>query len=199
MTEITAVPIKPVAKGSLTKLWIGVALAIAVGGGLAWSAIPRGVDLDTETAGTGPMPKQGDVVFLNYKGTLVADGTVFDESRDIPLPVEGIFPKGTPFPVDERASIPGFYEGLQQMQKGGKYTLFIPSDKAYGAEGSSNPQTGELVIPPNADLEFEIEVIEVMSEETFQRNLGILQQAMQSQQGAPGGAPGAAPGAAPGQ
>jgi FKBP-type peptidyl-prolyl cis-trans isomerase FkpA len=187
MTEITAVPIKPVAKGSLTKLWLGVALAIAVGGGLAWAAIPRGVDLDTEVAGTGPTPKVGDVVFMNYKGKLVADGTVFDESRDIPLPVEGIFPKGTPFPIEEGATIPGFFEGLQQMQKGGKYTLFIPADKAYGAE----PPQG-APIPPNADLEFEIEVIDIMSKATFERNLGILQQAMQQQQGAAGG-PGGAP------
>jgi FKBP-type peptidyl-prolyl cis-trans isomerase FkpA len=194
MTEITAVPIQPVAKGSLTKLWLGVVLAVAVGGGLAWAAVPRGVSLDTEVAGTGPTPKVGDWVFMNYKGKLASDGTVFDESRDIPLPVEGIFPKGTPFPIEEGATIPGFFEGLQQMQKGGKYTLFIPADKAYGAE----PPEG-APIPANADLEFEIEVIEVMSQQTFERNLTILQQAMQSQQGAgaPGGAPGAAPAPAP--
>lgn len=191
MTEITAVPIKPVAKGSLTKLWLGVALAIAVGAGLAWAAIPRGVDLDTEVAGTGPTAKVGDVVFMNYKGKLAADDTVFDESREIPLPVEGIFPKGTPFPIEEGTTIPGFFEGLQQMQKGGKYTLFIPADKAYGAE----PPQG-APIPPNADLEFDIEVIEIMSKETFERNLGILQQAMQAQQG---GAPGGAPTGNPGQ
>jgi FKBP-type peptidyl-prolyl cis-trans isomerase FkpA len=175
-------------------LWLGVVLAVAVGGGLAWAAVPRGVSLDTEVAGTGPTPKVGDLVFMNYKGKLASDGTVFDESRDIPLPVEGIFPKGTPFPIEEGATIPGFFEGLQQMQKGGKYTLFIPADKAYGAE----PPEG-APIPANADLEFEIEVIEVMSQQTFERNLTILQQAMQSQQGAgaPGGAPGAAPAPAP--
>lgn len=192
MTEITRVPIQPVAKGSLTKLWLGVALAIAVGGGLAWSAVPRGVDVDTVLAGTGEMAKAGDVVFLKYKGKLASDGTVFDESRDIPLPVEGIFPEGTPFPIEEGASIAGFTEGLQKMQKGGKYTLFIPADKAYGAE----PPEG-APIPPNADLEFEIEVVEIMSRQTFDRNLGILQQAMQAQMGQQGGAPQAAP--APGQ
>lgn len=191
MTEITAVPILPVAKGSLTKLWVGVALAITVGAGLAWAAVPRGLDIDTEVAGTGPLPKIGDVVFMNYKGKLAADGTVFDESRDIPLPVEGIFPKGTPFPIEEGATIPGFFEGLQQMQKGGKYTLFIPADQAYGAE----PPQG-APIPPNADLEFEIEVIEIMSKQTFDRNLAILQQTMQSQAG-PGGPGGGAPGGAP--
>ena len=197
MTEITRVPIQPVAKGSLTKLWLGVVLAIAVGAGLAWAAVPRGVDVDTVTAGTGPMPQTGDVLFIKYKGKLAADGTVFDESRDIPLPVEGIFPEGTPFPIEEGATIPGFFEGLKQMQKGGKYVLFIPADKAYGAE----PPQG-APIPPNADLEFEIEVIDMMSQKTFERNLGILQQAMQSQMGgagAPGAGPAPAPEAAPAQ
>jgi FKBP-type peptidyl-prolyl cis-trans isomerase FkpA len=194
MTEITRVPIQPVAKGSLTKLWIGVILAIAVGAGLAWSAVPRGLDVDTITAGTGPMPQIGDVLFIKYKGKLAADGTVFDESRDIPLPVEGIFPEGTPFPIEEGATIPGFFEGLKQMQKGGKYTLFIPAEMAYGAE----PPPG-APIPANADLEFEIEVIDVMSQQTFERNLSILQQTMQSQmgQGGPGGPAGAPP--VPGQ
>lgn len=193
MTEITRVPIQPVAKGSLTKLWIGVILAVLVGAGLAWSAVPRGLSVDTEVAGTGPMPQNGDVVFIKYKGKLAADGQVFDESRDIPLPVEGIFPEGTPFPVEEGATIPGFFEGLKQMQKGGKYSLFIPADKAYGA---APPQGAP--IPPNADLIFDIEVIDIMTKQTFERNLGILQQAMQSQMGAaPGGAPGGAPAPAP--
>jgi FKBP-type peptidyl-prolyl cis-trans isomerase FkpA len=191
MTEITRVPIKPVANGSLTKLWIGVILAVLVGAGLAWAAVPRGLNLDTEVAGKGPTAAKGDVVFLKYKGKLAADGTVFDESREIPLPVEGLFPEGTPFPIEEGATIPGFFEGLQQMQKGGKYTLFIPADKAYGAA----PPQGSP-IPANADLEFEIEVIEIMSRATFDRNLQILQQAMQSQMG---GAPGGPPQAAPGQ
>ena len=193
MTEITRVPIQPVAKGSLTKLWIGVFLAVMVGAGLAWSAVPRSFSVDVVTEGSGPMAAKGDVVFLKYKGTLAADGTVFDESQDIPLPVEGLFPKGAPFPVEEGATIPGFYQGLQQMQKGGKYELFIPADQAYGATPPPNSP-----IPANADLEFEIEVVEIMSRATFDRNLQILQQTMQAQMGgAPGGAPGGTPQGAP--
>ena len=194
MTEITRVPIQPVAKGSLTKLWIGVFLAVMVGAGLAWSAVPRSFSVDVVTEGSGPMAAKGDVVFLKYKGTLAADGTVFDESQDIPLPVEGLFPKGAPFPVEEGATIPGFYQGLQQMQKGGKYELFIPADQAYGATPPPNSP-----IPANADLQFEIEVVDIMSRATFDRNLQILQQTMQQQMGgAPGGAAGAgAPGGAP--
>jgi FKBP-type peptidyl-prolyl cis-trans isomerase FkpA len=174
MTEVTRVPIQPIAKGSLTKLWLGVIVAILIGAGLAFLAMPKGLDLDTLVAGSGDTPKVGDVVFVKYKGSLASDGTVFDESREIPLPVEGLFPEGSPFPVEEGATIPGFFSGLQQMQKGGKYKLFIPADQAYGAE----PPPG-APIPPNADLVFEIEVIDILSRETFDRNLAILQQAMQ--------------------
>src|SRR3546814_2279657 len=67
--------------------------------------------------------------------------------------------------------VPGFREGALQMQKGGKYTLFIPADKGYG----DNPQPGSP-IPPGADLVFEIELVDFMSREDFQRRLGILQQ-----------------------
>lgn len=190
MTEITRVPIQPVAKGSLTKLWIGVILAILVGAGLAWAAIPRGLSVDTLVAGTGPTPKIGEVVWVKYKGSLAADGTVFDESRDIPLPVQGLFPEGSPFPLEEGATIPGFFNGLQQMQKGGKYTLFIPAEQAYGA---SPPQGSP--IPANADLKFDIEVVDIMSRATFDRNLQVLQQTMQAQMGQQGQpqAPQAAP------
>jgi FKBP-type peptidyl-prolyl cis-trans isomerase FkpA len=192
MTEITRVPIAPVAKGSLTKLWIGVILSVLVGAGLAWAAVPRGLTVDTQVAGTGPTAEVGQVVWVKYKGKLAADGKVFDESQDIPLPVQGLFPEGTPFPLEEGATVPGFFQGLQQMQKGGKYTLFIPADLAYGA----TPPPG-APIPPNADLIFEVEVIDIMSRQTFDRNLQIMQQAMQSQMGGGAGGPGG-PGAAPG-
>lgn len=190
MTEVTRVPIKPVAKGSLTKLWLGIIVAIAIGAGIAWAGIPKRVSLETLVEGTGPTPNDGDVVFINYVGKLT-DGTVFDESQDPPIP-PGIFPKGNPFPIQEGAAIEGFLEGLRQVQKGGKYVLTIPSDKAYGAE----PPPG-APIPPNADLIFEIEVTEFMAEQDFQTRLAALQQMMQQQQGGEGGPGGPAGPAAP--
>jgi len=190
MTEITRVPIQPVAKGSLTKLWLGVIIAVLIGAGLAMTAIPKGLSLDTIVAGEGPSPTATDVVFVKYKGSLADTGEVFDETQDIPLPVEGIFPEGTPLPLEQM--LPGFTAGAVQMQKGGKYELFIPSDQAYGAE----PPPG-APIPPNADLIFEVEVIDFMSREEFDRKLGIFQQVMQA--GAPeGGAPGGPPVSPPG-
>ena len=151
------------------------------GAGLAWAAMPQGADLEELTAGSGPTPGANDGVFVRYKGTL-PDGTVFDESQDIPLPVQGIFPEGTPLPLDRM--LPAFSEGVQQMQPGGTYRLTIPGDEGYGAE----PPPGSP-IPPNSPLIFEVELIEAMSAEDFERRLQTLQQALQMQ-GAPG-APGA--------
>ena len=195
MTEITRVPLQPIAKGSLTKLWLGVIVAVLLAGGLAWAALPKGVDVDVVAEGTGPSPTKQDVVFVRYTGKL-ADGTVFDQSQDIPLPIEGVLPKGSPLPLGRM--IPGFAEGAVQMKKGGKYTLFIPAEQGYGAEGQKDQQ-GNVVIPPNSDLTFDVELVDFMSEADFQRRIQVLQQAMQMQQGQMGGqgAPSGAPAPAP--
>ncbi|MFZ1743162.1 MAG: FKBP-type peptidyl-prolyl cis-trans isomerase [Pontixanthobacter sp.] len=179
MTEITAVPLHPIAKGSLTKLWVGIVLAILAGAGIAWAAVPAGVSVETLTAGTGPSPKAGDVVFVKYVGKLT-DGTVFDESRPSQFP-EGLFPDGTPFLLEKGQIVDGFYEGLLKTQKGGKYVLNIPSDLAYGDE----PQEGSP-IPPGADLVFEVEVVDFMARADAEQRLQALQQMMQQGQG-PGG------------
>lgn len=188
MTEITRVPIQPIARGSLTKLWLGVAAAVALGAGLAWAAMPKGVDVEVVAEGSGPSPSRADVIFVRYTGKL-ADGTVFDQSQDVELPIPGILPAGSPLPLSRM--IPGFAEGAVQMKKGGKYTLFIPGDKAYGPEGQKDQQ-GNQVIPPDADLTFDVELVDFMSETEFQRRIQSLQQAMQMQQGGMG-APGAQP------
>lgn len=186
MTEITRVPLQPLPKGSVTKLWLGVIIALLIGVGIAWSTMPKGIDLEVVTAGTGPNPGPEDVVFVKYVGML-ADGTEFDRSRDVPLPVPGIFPEGNPLPLD--AMVPGFREGAMQMQKGGKYTLFIPAEQGYGA----SPPPG-APIPPNADLVFDVELVDFMSREDFQRRIQVLQQMMQQQQGAIGQEQAPAPG-----
>ncbi|WP_128891974.1 FKBP-type peptidyl-prolyl cis-trans isomerase [Erythrobacter sp. HKB08] len=176
MAEVTRVPLQPIAKGSLTKLWLGVLVAILIGGGLAWATIPRGLTVTELTEGSGPSPAETDVVLVNYVGKL-PNGTVFDEGQQIPLPLENM--------------IEGFREGAVQMKKGGKYELYIPSAKGYGAEEKINPQTGEVAIPANSDLVFEVELLEFMSREDYEMRMQMMQQMMQQQmQGAEGaGAP----------
>ena len=184
MAEVTRVPLQPIAKGSLAKLWLGIAIGIVIGFALAWFTVPKimatmnGVKVETIAECTGSNPTADSVVFVRYKGML-DDGTVFDESQDIPLPVEGIFPEGSPLPLNRM--LPGFTEGAQKMQKGGKYVMTIPADQAYGA----SPPPG-APIPPNADLTFEVELVDFMSEQDFQQKIATFQQMMAMQQGAQG-------------
>ena len=173
MTEITRVPLQPIKKGSLTKLWLGIIVAVLLGAGLAWAAVPKGLGVETVTAGTGDSPKLGDVVFVNYVDKL-ADGTEFDRSQPMPIP-PGVFPEGNPLLLEEGAIIDGFIEGLTQMQKGGSYVLTIPAEQAYGAA----PPPGSP-IPPNADLVFEVDVVDFMSREDFQTRAAALQSMMGS-------------------
>lgn len=193
MAEVTRVPIQPVAKGSLTKLWLGVILAVLVGAGLAYAAVPKGLDIDVIAAGEGPTIAVGDVAWVKYTGKLAASGEVFDETPDLPPQiaetVRSIFPEGSPWEMREGAMIEGFFNGLLQMKKGGRYELYIPAEQAYGDE----PPPGSP-IPAGADLIFEIEVTDIMSQEKYERDMAILQQMMQAQMGEAGGPPGGGPG-----
>ncbi|MFZ9395259.1 MAG: FKBP-type peptidyl-prolyl cis-trans isomerase [Erythrobacter sp.] len=180
MAEITRVPIQPIEKGSLTKLWLGVAVAVLMGAGIAWSALPDSIDIDEIQAGTGGSPADGDVAFIKYKGTL-EDGTVFDEASSSPFP-PGLLPDGVPMLIQPGQVIDGFYQGLKQMEKGGKYALRIPAELAYG--DAPPPQSQ---IPPGADLIFEIELVDFMSQQDAERRVMMMQQMMQGQQGGPAG------------
>ena len=176
MTEITRVPLQPIAKGALGKLWLGVAAAVLLAGGVAWATLPPQVQIDTIVAGKGASPTINDVALINYKGTL-PDGKVFDESTNAVFPLQGV--------------IPGFTKALEQMQKGGKYKVHIPASLGYGDKPAGQ-------IPPNTDLTFEIELLDFISGEEYQRQMQMMQQ-MQQMGGAPHGAPGATPPGAPPQ
>lgn len=178
MAEVTRVPIRPISRGSLVMLFIGIVIGLLIAAAFAWATAPKGVSVDEVRAGTGDNPTAEDVVFVHYTGKL-ADGTVFDQSQPLPLPVEGILPEGTPLPLQNM--VPGFREAALQMQRGGKYTVEIPAEKAYGAEGRINPQTGEGV-PPNSDLTFEIELVDFMPMQEVEARFERLQQMMMQQQ-----------------
>ncbi len=104
-----------------------------------------GLQYEVLGEGDGARPEISDRVSLHYKGTLL-DGTQFDTSYDGAEPVE--------FGVG--AVIPGFSEGLQLMAVGSHYRLFIPSNLAYGAQGSPP------LIGPNATLIFEVEMLGIV-------------------------------------
>ncbi|MTH96762.1 FKBP-type peptidyl-prolyl cis-trans isomerase [Roseibium sp. RKSG952] len=96
--------------------------------------------------GTGETANVGDTVTVNYTGWLM-DGTKFDSSLDRNTPFS--------FTLGERRVIPGWEQGVEGMQVGGKRELIIPPELAYGSRGAGG------VIPPNATLKFEIELLDV--------------------------------------
>jgi FKBP-type peptidyl-prolyl cis-trans isomerase len=102
-----------------------------------------GLQYQVLSQGTGARPGPNDTVKVNYKGTFV-NGEVFDSS-------EKNNPPG-PTAIPLARVIPGFREGLQLMQVGGHYKLFIPASLAYGAE----PSRG---MPPNETLIFDVTLV----------------------------------------
>lgn len=102
-----------------------------------------GLQYQVITQGSGARPGPNDTVEINYTGTFV-DGQVFDASSKHNPPGAAKIPLA--------GVIPGFREGLQLMQVGGHYKLFIPASLAYGAE----PQPP---MPPNATLIFDVNLL----------------------------------------
>ena len=92
------------------------------------------------------LPKDGDRVTVHYTGML-KNGQVFDASHHRNKPFT--------FPLGVGQVIRGWDEGIVGMKEGGKRTLVIPSHLAYGRRGRGG------VIPPNAELTFDIELLEV--------------------------------------
>lgn len=184
--SVTTVPIQPIKKGSMIKLWLGIIVVVLVAAGLAFigtqEAVATGATneqflannadeegvITTDSGlqykvlkpGEGPSPIATDTALVKYEGSL-RDGTVFDANEQTPMPVGAV--------------VPGFSEALQLMQKGGEYRIWIPSELGYG-EQSPSP-----ALPANSILIFDVTLIDFISAEQMQ----ALQQQMQQQM--PGG------------
>jgi len=97
-------------------------------------------------AGTGTQAVAGKIVAVHYTGKL-QDGKVFDSSISRGEPIE--------FPLGKGKVIKGWDEGIALMKVGGKAQLIIPPDLGYGERGAGG------VIPPNATLVFDVELVDV--------------------------------------
>ena len=109
-----------------------------------------GLTISDTQVGTGATPKAGQTCVMHYTGWLYengAKGKKFDSSVDRGQPFE--------FPIGTGRVIKGWDEGVASMKVGGKRTLIIPPELGYGARGAGG------VIPPNATLMFDVELLGV--------------------------------------
>ncbi|QPQ54402.1 FKBP-type peptidyl-prolyl cis-trans isomerase [Allosphingosinicella flava] len=197
--SVTAVPIRPLKKGSVVRLWAGIAILCAAGAGLAYvgtegqrAADPAsfladnaeedgvvttasGLQYKVLQQGAGPRPGETDMVAVDYEGR-IPGGKVFDTSAGrgpATFPVVGV--------------VPGFSEALQLMQRGATYRIWLSPELGYGAEEQRDPQTGEVVIPANAVLEFDLTLrdFQPIPPEQLQQLQAMrqMQQQMEAQQG----------------
>ena len=173
MSEVTAVPLRPIAKGSLVKLWLGIAVVVLIGIVFAYCGTakqvtmamspqefldsnakksgvhqtPSGLQYEVLKEGTGPKATSSDMAIVNYTGKLLS-GKTFDSTK-----ADG---KEQPRPMPVGGMIPGWTEGLQLMNAGSKYRFWMPPTLAYGEQGA-----GGGIIPPNAVISFDVEVLAI--------------------------------------
>lgn len=165
MSAATAVPLRPIARGSVLKLWLGLGALALAAVALAWfgtGAMQRettasGLQFQAIEEGEGPQITPADMVALHYE--LSVNGEVVQSTRQT----------GQPFITGTEGLFPGFSEGLQMMRPGGRYRIWVPPH--LGIQGE---------IPPNAPFDsddtlvFDVEILEVaVGAAAMQRMFGL--------------------------
>ena len=146
-SAVAAAAVATALAGAFALIAPTAAMAQAAG---ATTTTPSGLKISDTKVGTGATPKPGQICVMHYTGWLYeggAKGKKFDSSVDRGQPFE--------FPIGRRQVISGWDEGVATMKVGGKRTLIIPPELGYGARGAGG------VIPPNATLIFDVELLDV--------------------------------------
>ena len=163
MSDVTAVPLRPVGTSGIVALWVGIAVLFGGGSYAAYAAsekavmtaltpdqflaanarkkgvqtTPDGVQYQVIEPGAGDKPTAADVALIEYKGSLL-NGVQFDASKP-----------GQPVALPVGQVVPGFAEAMMLMPRGAKYRVWIPPQLGYGDQDNGP-------IPANSVLMFEI-------------------------------------------
>jgi hypothetical protein len=188
--SVTAVPIRPLARGSVLKLWLALIVLCVAGAAIAWIGTAplqivttsTGVRFQTLRAGTGDKITPADLVAMRYRLTKL-DGTQIENSDDM----------GQPFVASSDRVFPGFGEAMAMMQQGGRYRIWLPPGQH--AQGPIPPGT-----PFSAEdtLVFDVTVLQVAEGmAAAQRMMGPQGQGLPPGAPPPGAESGLPPGALP--
>jgi len=183
MSAVTAVPIRPLAKGSVLKLWIGILILCLAGAGLAWWATgplqrevtKSGLQFKVIEEGTGEPMTRADLAAMHLRLRLGGeDGEVLQDTAR----------GGQPFVGGTETVFPGLAEAMLMFRQDGRYQIWVPPHLAYGDQIPPGAPFG-----PTDTLFFEINVLQI------ERGMAALQQLMGPQGGGggpqgPGGPPG---------
>lgn len=190
MSAVTAVPLRPLAKGSVPRLWIAVGLLVLIAAGLAWwstsrlqrTVMPSGVQYQVIREGEGDLISSADIVLLHFVGRHQS-GEVFADTRREQQPV-----RTTP-----DTFLPGLDQGLKLMRKGSVYRFWVPPS-VWRTQAAAN-----IPFDPNETLTFDVQIADIQYGGVAQQRLRQMQemQQMQQMQSGNGVAPAPPPAATP--
>lgn len=203
--SVTAVPLHPLTKGTIAKLWIGILLAVLIGVGAAWlgtsrlqySAGEKGARYRVFTAGTGEPLGKDDLALMHVE-MLGPKGQVIQSSKDL-VDTRSRMPRvGSPQPATLE-DLSGPLAALKpHIREGGSYQVLVPATEVLGP--NLPPE-----LKPTDELEYRLQVVAIerngisraraLQQQQMQQQM-MEQQLMQEMQ-RQGGGPGAAPGGAP--
>ena len=196
--SVTAVPLRPLGKGALVKLWIGLLVVVLLGVGLAWIGTARqqiisgqnGVTYRIYEQGEGDPVTPADVAMVHVE-TRSPTGEILESTEQA----------GRPAPITADTVPPWLNELFLKMRKGGAYQVFVPAKVLLN--GQPLPPDGR--VKETDSIEFRLSVVEIQRDGVAQQRMQqqmmqqMQQQMMQQQMeggGAPGG-PSGSPGAVP--
>lgn len=174
MSAVTAVPLRPLAKGSVLKLWIAVGLLVLVAAGLGWwgtrgmqrTSMPNGMAYQVIREGDGELISSADVVALNFVARRETGEVIADTRRDRPVET-----------TTDTIQVPGVGEGLKLMRKGSVYRFWVPP----GVWRGRVPPGAAL--DPTETLTFDVQVLAVAPGAAQQQRLQQMQELQRQMQG----------------